>query len=229
MKEKIVRFGENRLAGVFHLPHEEASTCVIACHGLYSSKDSEKYVGIARMFCREGLAVLRFDFRGCGESGGLFEETSLTERMEDLREALDFVQRQVYESVGVMGSSLGGTVAVLTAARDKRVKALVTWAAPCQLDELFRGEIIKGLEKFRRDVNKYNVVEAVKEAHCPVMIIHGSLDEQVPPSHAEVLYQNANEPKNIQIIEGANHRLTNPHDRKRALQLTLDWFKKYLK
>ncbi|MDH5420025.1 MAG: alpha/beta fold hydrolase [Candidatus Bathyarchaeota archaeon] len=229
MKEKNVRFGEYGLAGVFHSPREEASTCVITCHGLYSSKDSEKYVGVAHRFCREGLAVLRFDFRGCGESGGRFEETSLAGRMEDLEDALDFVQEQGYETVGVMGSSLGGTVAVLTTAKDKRVKALVTWATPCRLDELFRVEVIRGLEKLRQDVSKYDVVKAVKEAHCPVLIIHGSLDEQVPLSHAEVLYENANEPKNVQIIEGANHRLTNPSHRRRAIELTLDWFKEHLK
>jgi len=229
MKEKYVRFGEYGLAGVFHSPREKASTCVITCHGLYSSKDSEKYVNIARRFCGEGFAVLRFDFRGCGESGGLFEDTSITGRTKDLEDALDFVQEQGCESVGVMGSSLGGTVAVLTAAKDRKIRALVTWATPCRLDELFQGEVIKGLEKLRQDVSRYNVAKTVNNIHCPILIIHGSLDKQVPLSHAEVLYENANEPKNIKIIEDADHRLTNPSHRRRAVELTLDWFKKYLK
>ena len=229
MKEKNVRFGEHGLAGVIHSPHEKASTCVITCHGLYSSKDSEKYVNIARRFCGEGFAVLRFDFRGCGESGGLFEDTSITGRTKDLEDALDFVQEQGCESVGVMGSSLGGTVAVLTAAKDRKIRALVTWATPCRLDELFQGEVIKGLEKLRQDVSRYNVAKTVNNIHCPILIIHGSLDKQVPLSHAEVLYENANEPKNIKIIEDADHRLTNPSHRRRAVELTLDWFKKYLK
>jgi len=229
MKEKYVRFGEHGLAGVFHSPREEASTCVITCHGLYSSKDSEKYVNIVRRFCWEDFAVLRFDFRGCGESGGLFEDTSITGRMKDLEDALDFVQEQGCESVGVMGSSLGGTVAVLTAAKDRKIRALVTWATPCRLDELFQGEVIKGLEKLRQDVSRYNVAKTVNNIHCPILIIHGSLDKQVPLSHAEVLYENANEPKNIKIIEDADHRLTNPSHRRRAVELTLDWFKKYLK
>jgi dipeptidyl aminopeptidase/acylaminoacyl peptidase len=229
MKAKSVRFSKYGLAGVFHSPSEEAVTCVITCHGLYSSKDSEKYVVIARRFSREHLAVLRFDFRGCGESVGPLEETSLTGRMEDLEDALDFVQEQGYESIGVMGSSLGGTVAVLTAAKDKRVEALVTWATPYHLDELFRGELIEGLMRLRQDVSKYDVVKAVKELCCPALIIHGSRDEQVPLSHAEMLYENANEPKNFQIIEGGDHRLTNPSHRRRAVELTLDWFKRYLK
>jgi len=229
MKENFVRFGEVGLAGVFHSPNEKTRACVVTCHGLISSKDSEKYVDIARRFCGEDLAVLRFDFRGCGESGGLFEDTSVTGRMEDLESALDFVQEQDCESVGVMGSSLGGTVAVLTATKDRRVKALVTWATPCYLDELFREDVIEGFEKLRQDVGKYDVVKAVKETHCPILIVHGSLDQQVPLSHCKVLYENAKEPKVIQIIEGADHRLTDPIHRRRAVELTLEWFKKYLK
>jgi dipeptidyl aminopeptidase/acylaminoacyl peptidase len=96
------------------------------------------------------------------------------------------------------------------------------------MDELFRGEKIEGLEKLRHDFSKYDVITAVKELHCPLLIIHGSRDEQVPLSHAEVLYENANEPKNFQIIEGGDHRLTNLSHRRRAIELTLDWFKRYL-
>jgi dipeptidyl aminopeptidase/acylaminoacyl peptidase len=229
MKENSVRFGEYGLAGVFHSPNEKTSACVITCHGLYSSKDSEKYVGIGQRFCEEGLAVLRFDFRGCGESEGLLEETSLTGRIEDLESALNFVDGQGYKNMGVMGSSLGGTVAVLTVAKDRRIKALVTWATPYHLGELFRGDVIEGLERLRQDVSKYDVVKALKETRCPILIVHGSLDEIVPLSHAKVLYENAKEPKDIQIIEGANHRLTDPIHRRRAIELTLEWFKKYLK
>jgi len=171
---------------------------------------------------------LRFDFRGCGESGGLFEDTSLAGRIEDLESALDFMEEQGYESVGVMGSSLGGTVAVLTAAKDRRIEALATWATPCYLDEFFRGEVIKGFEKLRQGVSKYDVVRALKETHCPILIVHGSLDEQVPLSHANALYKNANKPKGIQIIEGADHRLKDPAHRKKAVEFTLNWFKRYL-
>jgi len=171
---------------------------------------------------------LRFDFRGCGESGSLFEDTSLTGRLEDLESALNFVQEQGYGSIGVMGSSLGGTVSILVAAKDRRIEALVTWATPCHLDELFRGEVIEGLEKLRQDVSKYDVVKTVKEMHCPILIVHGNLDEHVPLSHAKVLYENANEPKGIQIFEGADHRLTDPSHRRGAVELTLEWFKRYL-
>lgn len=229
MKEKDVKFGKHSLAGVFHSPRRSTSTCIITCHGLYSNKDSEKYVSIAQKFCREGLSILRFDFRGCGESGGSFENTSITGRMEDLEDALDFVQEQGHDNTGIMGSSLGGTVGVLTAAKDRRVRALAIWATPCHLSELFQGEAFNGLTRLREDVNKHNVAKAIKEIHCPVLIVHGSLDEQVPLSHAKTLYKNANKPKSIKIIEGADHRFAGIIHRRKVVELTVNWFRKYLR
>jgi dipeptidyl aminopeptidase/acylaminoacyl peptidase len=105
----------------------------------------------------------------------------------------------------------------------------VIWATPYYLDELFRGDAIEGLEKLRQDVSKYDVIKALKEIQCPILIVHGSLDEIVSLSHAKVLYENAKEPKSIQIIEGGDHRLTDSSHRGRAVELTLEWFKKYLK
>ena len=225
--EESVKFGEHKLAGLFHPPAQRTSACVITCHGLLSSKDSEKYVEIARRFCDEGLAVLRFDFRGCGESKGELEETTLTERIEDLGHALDFVWEKGYRNVGVMGSSLGGCVSILKAAKDRRIKALVTWSTPYYLDELF-GEI-KGFQKLRQDIMKHNMSKALREIDCPISIVHGSSDEIVPLLHANALFKNADRPKNILIVEGADHRFTNPIHREKAVEVTLDWFKNYLK
>ncbi len=228
MQERFVRFGRYGLASVFHWPNGKTSTCVVTCHGLNSTKDSPKYVGIARRFCAEGLTVLRFDSRGCGGSRGLFEDTTLTGRIEDLETALDFVQEKGFLNVGVMGSSIGGTVSILTAAKDERVKALVTWAAPCHLDELLQGEIIEGLEKLRGDAGKHDVVRAVRDIYCPILIVHGNLDDLVSTSHANALYKNANQPKDCKMIDGADHMFTASVHRKKALELTLDWFKKHL-
>ena len=226
--EKSFRFGEHKLVGVFHSPAQQTRVCVITCHGLLSSKDSEKYIEIAHRFCGEGLAVFRFDFRGCGESGGKLGETTLTGRIEDLGSALDFVQSQGYDRIGVMGSSLGGCVAILRVAKDRRVSSLVTWATPCFLDKLFEGPP-EGFQELRRDIAKYDVLKALKRVSCPVLIVHGSSDELVPIAHANAMYEGANQPKDILMIEGADHRFTDPIHRKKAVESTLDWFKKHLK
>ena len=57
-------------------------------------------------------------------------------------------------------------------------------------------------------------------APCPVLILHGTGDELIPPEHARRLYRAAREPKELKLVEGAGHRLRKD---KRVAQLILDW------
>ncbi|HEV8532691.1 MAG TPA: hypothetical protein VGT00_14820, partial [Methylomirabilota bacterium] len=59
------------VVGVLHLPRRQPAPCVVACHGMGASKDSDKYLLLGQDFPEAGLALARFDFRGSGESGGL--------------------------------------------------------------------------------------------------------------------------------------------------------------
>ena len=74
------------LALVLHLPDSAGPTpCVLACHGLSASKDSDKYLLLGAALPRAGLALARFDFRGCGESTGREDETTVGTRIDDVR------------------------------------------------------------------------------------------------------------------------------------------------
>jgi len=66
-----------KLSLVLHVPEPPGRVpCVIACHGLSASKDSDKYLLLGDALPAAGLALARFDFRGCGESSGREEETT---------------------------------------------------------------------------------------------------------------------------------------------------------
>ena len=84
------------VVGMFHLPEVEKPPCVIASHGLFSSKDSEKYTTLGNRFHPRGIALFRFDFRGCGESEGIISEITVSDRLRDLNAAID-----VHSAVGV--------------------------------------------------------------------------------------------------------------------------------
>src|SRR5215813_10820477 len=72
------------LALVVHLPSGRRRVpCVVACHGLRASKDSDKYLLLGAELPAAGLALARFDFRGCGESSGEEEDTTIATRIED--------------------------------------------------------------------------------------------------------------------------------------------------
>jgi fermentation-respiration switch protein FrsA (DUF1100 family) len=220
-----------RLSGVLHLPDRRSPPCVIASHGLLSSKDSEKYVELGARLTREGLALLRFDFSGCGESEGRLEDSTITGRLEELDTVIDFVKTDVAlgDTVGLMGSSLGGYLSLFKAAQDKDVRGIVTWATPYRLSRPSpdaEGPSSLG-ELFYTDLKNHDLISILQGVrHC--LVIHGDMDELVPLTHASLIYENVREPKRLEVVHGADHRFTNPEHRERAYRLTTAWFNGHL-
>ena len=240
--EQAVTFytDQQRIVGTLHLPYRNAP-CVITLHGLESSKDSGKWPQLATRLHREGFACLRFNFRGCGSgaerSEGAFEATSLTDRIADYHCALQFLADSGavdMERLGVIGSSFGGMVAI--AACDLRVTAMVCLATPYTLAQLTKAtgeyeELPSGRrlhKRFYDDLQHYHLLEAVKSAP-PLLIVHGASDELVPAEQALELYEAAPEPKRLEIIEDADHVFSRPEHVARAIELSVNWVKRYLR
>ncbi len=232
--EKVTILSEGqKLSGILHLPERENPPCVIASHGLLSSKDSEKYIALGSRLSREGIAMLRFDFRGIGESEGRIEDDTVSRRITDLGSAIDFLRsrRDLGNRIGLLGSSLGGYVSLIKASTDKKIRAIVIWATPFHLDDLKSNKGTEGHplpeEAFFKDLPKHRLLPLLsKVSNC--MVIHGEKDELVPVDQAWEIFNSLAAPKEIHVIEGADHRLTEPVHRNRAMELSAEWFKKYL-
>jgi dienelactone hydrolase len=220
-----------RVSGVLHLPDRRSPPCVIVSHGLFSTKDSDKYVELGARLAREGLAMVRFDFLGCGQSEGRLEDCTITGRLEELEAVMGFVRTEMGlgGTIGLMGSSFGGYISLLTAAQKPDVRAIVTWATPyrfSQPDPNSR-EVPSVGDAFYEDVKNYDLVSVLQNVrHC--LVIHGDMDELVPLTHASLICENVREPKRLEIINGADHRFTNPHHRERAYRLTGAWLNGHL-
>ncbi len=236
--------GGKRLKGNLHLPSSENPPCVVSLHGLESSKDSGKWPVLASSLCEDGFASFRFSFRGCGDgfekSEGDFEETSLTERIKDYHAAIRFLEgtsKVNVDRLGVVGSSFGGMVAV--ASQNMKPKAMVTLATPYTLYHsvnlqlkteekhyvLPSGRRLK--EKFFEDLRKYDLLKALGSVP-PILIIHGSKDKLVPVEHAHKLYEHAEIPKELEVIEGADHTFSQAKHLDKVVNLSLKWFRKHL-
>jgi dipeptidyl aminopeptidase/acylaminoacyl peptidase len=235
MKMEKVSFESEgqKISGILHLPDEKNPPCVIASHGLLSSKNSEKYIALGEQISREGMAMLRFDFRGIGESEGSEEDNTISEKVADLNAGISFIRSYpgLGNRIGLMGSSLGGFLSLIKASGDEEIKAVVTWAAPIHLDDL--GTKNQGEDYplppdvFFEDLPRHRLVPLLsKVSHC--LVIHGEEDELVPLDQALGIFTHLRVPKELHVIGGADHRLTNPAHRQRAMDLTVDWFKKFL-
>ena len=221
------------ISGILHFPENEHSPCVITSHGLLSSKDTEKYVALGERLTKEGLAMLRFDFRGCGDSEGRMEESTVSGRIADLGSAIEFVKSHLGSEtrIGLLGSSLGGYISLMKASKEEKVRAVVIWATPFHLDNLKskeNKEVMPSLgEGFFEDLPRHRLLPLLpKISNC--LVIHGEEDELVPVDQAWEIFHSLGSPKEIHTIEDADHRLMNPKHRQRAIDLSVNWFKKYL-
>lgn len=131
------------LKGVLHVPEGaiEPRPAIILCHGFGGSCRGAGHPELAQALQRAGYVVLRFDFRGCGQSEGARGSVICLEEVSDLRHAVDFLETRAEvdrERIGVIGASLGGSVAIFAAAKDKRLKFCAA-----------NGAIGKGERRFR--------------------------------------------------------------------------------
>jgi alpha-beta hydrolase superfamily lysophospholipase len=235
MKTEQVSFVSEgqKIAGVLHLPDKKRPSCVIASHGHLSSKESEKFIALGERLSQEEIAMLRFDFRGCGESEGRIEDDTITRRIADLAASVQFMRSYpgLGKKRGLVGSSLGGYLSLLKASMDKEIRATVIWATPFHLDDLgskkAEEESPSPGEAFLQDLPRHRLLPLLTNvSNC--LVIHGNHDEVVPMDQAWEIFNGLGSPKEIRVIEGGDHRLTDPVHRQRAIDLSVAWFKKFL-
>jgi pimeloyl-ACP methyl ester carboxylesterase len=214
---------------------------------MMSSKEGTKQKAFAHVFEARGFSALRFDFSFCGESEGKFEEITFAQEVDDLWSAVRWVQEKGAGPIGLLGSSMGGAVAILHARGDSSIEALVTLAAvgtPARIadrmDDLQRKTqewkdqgYVLGAEgepgkDFFEDARSQDVVGAAGGLSVPLLVLHGGADEVVPVEDAYAIHVNAGGPKELKVLPGVDHRFTQPGALEEALELAAEWFQRYL-
>ncbi len=117
MKEEPVRIGSGGdwLSGMMHTPAGALAGSVLICEPLFEERKSahRTLVEMARALCADGLGVLRFDYRGCGDSAGDFPSFSVPDWLADIRAAEGFLRQQFPgKPAGVLGLRLGASLAL---------------------------------------------------------------------------------------------------------------------
>ena len=193
--------------------------CVIIAPGFYNGKDALLLKDLAHALSGTcDVAVL--DFRGHGESGGLFAWTS--------REYLDLLAvlgqiRAPYTAVGVIGFSLGAATSIIAAAKTDAIKTIVAVSSPSEFEKieyhfwelnpehdirytlLGEGRKGKGVRPGPFWLSKEKPVDLVPRLDQPVLYIHGTEDWIIKPWHSQVLFEKTRSKKRLEIVRGGPH------------------------
>ncbi len=252
MRSERIRFRNEdgvELAAILDRPvGDRPAAYAVFAHCFTCSKDYKGPSHISRALAAEGIASLRFDFTGLGESGGEFVDTSFATNVADLRAAAGFLEREHEAPRLLIGHSLGGA-AVLEAARDlERVTAVVTIAAPATPARVLR-HLESDLDRIRREgeadveiagrtfrVGRRFVAELeAAEGREPaaslgraLLILHSPADRVVPVDDAASLFRAARHPKSFVSLDRADHLLSDPADSRYAASVIAGWARKYL-
>lgn len=214
---------------------------IILCHGFSTSKDSHTYVRLQEILNKYKISTFRFDFFGHGESEGKFEDITISEAVDDILNAIEFLKNQGYTKIGLIGSSFGGIASLMAASKTDDLFVLALKSPVSNYEEKeyatkskeeleewknkgFRyyvsgdGRKLKLNYTFFEDFKNNNGYEAAKKIKIPTLIVHGDNDESVPIEQSKKT-ANLIENCKLEIIEGAGHRYSKPEDFEKMLDL----------
>lgn len=228
----VIEHGGHRVPAAFTVPAGSAGPvpAVLLLHGTASSRDEVggMFRRTADALAAAGVASLRIDFPGCGDSDRPQVAFTVTNELADAQAAFDWLcdlEAVDAERVSVVGFSQGGMIATLLAARDPRVAGLVSWSSGLiptddrnrSFAYLFQNEedavtADLGFMEFtfsREWFDEFRTVDleaAIRQFHGPVLAISGSADDVVSPASSIALVTHApGADRTLVQIPGGDH------------------------
>ena len=220
------------------LEHPDPRRTIVALAGQNGARHHA--LGIGAALWHRGANVLLFDNRGRGSSDGDRGSLGYFEAV-DASSAIEYVLSRSDKPLGLLGFSMGAAVAVMAAARDPRVGAVVADSPFASQRGLLRahlgrylgpaaGPLLKLSESFLPyDLEKVEPIrEVARIAPRACLFIHGELDDTTDPRDSRALYEAAGEPKEIWLLGGVDHCGAYFADRAAYSERVADFFERRL-
>jgi pimeloyl-ACP methyl ester carboxylesterase len=250
--------GREQLTACLHTPDPTRLTAttpvVLCCHGLTGTRVGScyRFVQLARRLVDSNIACLRFDFRGCGESDGRFEDVTVSQFIEDVRAvlaALGDMPGCDPTRLGVAASSFGALTASLALADEAALKCLVLWAPVARMEPLV-ARSLDGKAKvlldeqgwldhnghrlgraFLSEIPTADAPTELAKKPRPTLIFHGRGDQSVPIEHgkayeAALLATGAD--VRLEILPTDDHGMRSVVLNERIVADSADWFQRFL-
>ncbi|WP_288901301.1 alpha/beta fold hydrolase [uncultured Sneathiella sp.] len=247
--EKVMFEGTSgQLAARLDLPVGAPLMYALFAHCFTCSKDVFAASRVAGALANLGIATLRFDFTGLGESDGEFENTNFTSNIADLLCAAEFLAEKYEAPKLLIGHSLGGAAVLAAASEIPDAKAVATIGAPfdpAHVGQHFVGQHEKikkeGVVKvdiggrpfnvsrqFLEDIEDQKQADKLSKLRKALLVFHSPIDNVVGINNATNIFVAAKHPKSFISLDKADHLLSRKQDSRYVAEVIASWAKRYI-
>lgn len=235
------------LIGDLHMPRQAPVAYALFAHCFTCTRNVRAAVHIARELADTGVAVLRFDFTGLGDSDGDFSDTHFSSNVSDLVDVAKWMADRGQAPQLLIGHSLGGTAVLAAADEIKSAVAVATLGSPADADHVLKLvedhiEVIEDVgearvhlagrpffvkKAFLDNVRRQSVRERLGQLQKALLVMHSPTDELVSIDEAGRIFAAAKHPKSFVSIDGADHLLTRQRDARFVGRMLSAWASRY--
>jgi len=239
-----------RLAAYLDRPDDnEPRAFALLAHCFTCSKNIKSYSHISRILCDHGIAVMRLDFTGIGESKGCFTDTTLQTNIDDLVDAATHLQHHYQAPQLLIGHSLGGVASLTAAQQITSCRAVSVIGTPDETIHLYRllssektktadpekREIMLGGKRFEitpvllESLRQQQMRDIIENLGKALLILHAPGDSTVSLESGERIFATARQPKSMVSLDTADHLLLDEDDAVYAGRVIATWVARYLR
>ncbi len=226
---------------------ENSKATIIFSHGFSVSgyESRRMFLEIGGLLIEQDYSVILFDYRGSGYSDYDFSEMTSDTEIKDLNKVIDFYKTNnlIQGQLILWGQSFGAGVASIVTTERKDIDGLILWCLSADWykryskrlgPDLVKNGFIytdKGFKvdvKFLESLKNKNIIANYNKIDCPILFVHGDADPVASVNLSIDGFNNANEPKTIEIIKGGIHGFKNQIPLYQdALKKTFNWLNNY--
>jgi uncharacterized OsmC-like protein/fermentation-respiration switch protein FrsA (DUF1100 family) len=237
------------LAGRLDLPlGGEPDAYAIFAHCFTCSKHTKAVAAVCNALTRRGIAVLRFDFTGLGDSEGNFSDTTFSSNVADLTAAAGYLEEHYAAPKILIGHSFGGTACLKAAVHLPGVKAVVTIGSPFdpahvkhllgdareeiknsgEASVTLAGRPFRIKQQFLEDLDAADMADVLPKLNRALLVLHSPVDEVVSIDNAAQIFRAARHPKSFISLDTADHMLNRSVDAEYAGGVIAGWAARYI-
>ncbi len=236
------------LAAVLDRPAGRPRAFAVFAHCFTCSKDLPVAVHLSRGLAEAGIATLRFDFTGLGESAGAWSDTHFTSNIADLVHAARYLEGSFEAPSLLIGHSLGGAAVLAAAAEIPSAQAVVTIGAPfdpAHVDRHFAehvaaieetgeaevtiaGRAFRVTRAFLEDIRSQDQADRIRDLRRALLVMHAPHDTVVDVENASRIFLAARHPKSFVSLHDSDHLLPKRSDAQYAARTIAAWASRYV-